>query len=132
MNFRQVAGLLVISSSCLLAKPCAGQTAEQMLSACRPITQAKILTDGTVELPRDFESGACWGAFGMLHQVLMLLDQNGQPVLHACIPSNATRTELIAIFVRDVEQHPEEYGKDFQIVAINSVFHVYPCNQKKK
>jgi len=75
----------------------------------------------TMELPRDFESGTCWGAFGMLHQVLLLADQNAQPMLRACIPSNATRTELIAIFVRHVEQHPEEYGKDFQIVAINSV-----------
>lgn len=85
-----------------------------------------------MELPRDFESGTCWGAFGMLHQVLLLADQNAQPMLRACIPSNATRTELIAIFVRHVEQHPEEYGKDFQIVAINSVLHVYPCKDKKK
>lgn len=132
MNFRRVVWLLfLLCSSSLSARSCAGQTAEEMLSACRPITQAQI-SNGMIDLPSDFESGTCWGAFGMLQQVLRLLDQNQQPALHACVPSDATRTELIAIYVKDVGQNPQEYGKDFNIVAINAVLKAYPCAAKKR
>lgn len=113
-----------------LSGRCHAETAEEMLSACRPITQAKA-SNGTINLPTDFESGACWGAFGMLHSAFMLVEPDGHPTLHACVPSNATRTELIAIFVRHIEQHPEDYGKNFQVVALNSILDTYPCNKKK-
>ena len=110
------------------ATPSSGETAEEMLSACRPITQAKV-SNGSVDLPRDFESGTCWGAFGMLQKVLFLLEPNGQRTLHACVPSDATRTELIAIFVKFAEEHPEDYSKGFELVAVDSILKVYPCGR---
>ena len=110
------------------AKPCSCETAEEMLSACRPITQAKI-SNGTINLPQDFESGTCWGAFGMLQSVLFLQEPDGQRTLHACVPSDTTRTALIAMFVKYVEEHPEDYSKGFHLVALNSVLMVYPCGK---
>jgi hypothetical protein len=110
------------------AKPCSCETAEEMLSACRPITQAKI-SNGTINLPQDFESGTCWGAFGMLQSVLFLQEPDGQRTLHSCPSSDVTRTELIAIFVKYITEHPEDYSKGFQLVALNSVLTVYPCGK---
>jgi hypothetical protein len=121
-------GLLFILILAFAAKFCAGETAEEMLSACRPITQAKI-SNGTVDLPSDFESGTCWGAFGMLQSVLFLQEPNGERTLHSCPSSDVTRTELTAIFVKYVTEHPEDYSKGFQLVALNSILKVYPCGK---
>lgn len=122
--------LLVLALACT-AMPCSGETAEEMLSACRPITQAKI-SNGTIDLPSDFESGTCWGAFGMLQSVLFLTEPGGQRSLHACPSSDVTRTELIAIFVKYIEEHPEEYNKGFSLVALNSILKVYPCGKDSR
>lgn len=122
--------VLLCTALLLLNTECRAQTAEEMLSACRPITQAKV-SNGMIDMPTDFDSGTCWGAFGMLQSVLFLQEPDGELALHACVPPDATRTELIAIFVKNVEDHPEEYGKGFQLVAINSMIKAYPCGKKK-
>lgn len=65
----------------------------------------------------------------MLQSVLFLQETSGQRTLHACVPSDATRTQLIAIFVKYVEEHPEDYSKEFSLVAINAILKVYPCGK---
>jgi len=110
---------------------CRAETAEEMLSACRPITHAKV-SDGKVEMPLDFDSGSCWGAFGMLHGFLWVVDGNSKPLLNWCVPKDATRTELIAVFVKYTENHPDQYGQDFQLVVINSILQTYPCKGSNK
>lgn len=118
--------VFVLSSVC-----CGAETAEEMLSACRPITQAKV-SNGAIDLTNpDFNTGKCWGAFGMLQSVLSLTNPGGQRALHGCVPSDATRTQLIAIFVKHIEDHPKEYGTDFGVVALNSVLKVYSCDKKE-
>lgn len=109
------------------ALPSHAQTVEEMLSACRPITQARV-SNGEIDLPQSFDAGSCWGAFGALHQAMMLLE-SGKPLLHVCLPEDTTRTQLIAIFVRYAEKHPEEYSKNFAIVALNAEIEVFPCKK---
>lgn len=101
------------------------ETAEEMLSACRPITQAKISGD-KIDLPQTFDVGSCWGAFAVLEQV-MRLAENGKASLHVCLPANTTRTELIAIFTRYVESHPRVYSENFALVAVNIMVKAFPC-----
>jgi hypothetical protein len=101
------------------------ETAEEMLSACRPIAQARV-SDGKIDLPQTFDAGSCWGAFAALHQVTMLLE-NGKPSLHVCLPEDTTRTELIALFVRYVESHPKVYSENFALVAMNAMIEAFPC-----
>lgn len=101
------------------------ETAEEMLSACRPIVQARV-SDGRIDLPQTFDAGSCWGAFAALHQAMMLLE-NGKPSLHVCLSGDTTRTELIAIFVRYVEIHPKVYSENFALVAVNALGEAFPC-----
>jgi hypothetical protein len=105
------------------------ETEEEMLSACRPITRAKV-SNGSVDLPKDFDSGQCWGAFGMLHGVLFLNEPGDNRASHSCVSEDATRTQLIAIFVKYIEAHPKENGDSLHLVAINPIIDAYPCNKK--
>lgn len=109
---------------------CYSETTEEMLSACRPITQAKIV-DGKVDLQGDYNSGLCWGAFASIHALLLFVDTNENPLLHVCLPSDATRTQLIAVFVQYAEKHPEEYNEEFAKVTINALLKAFPCKAKQ-
>ncbi|HVU46488.1 MAG TPA: Rap1a/Tai family immunity protein [Terracidiphilus sp.] len=110
-----------------LAAPCHGETAEDMLSACRRITQAKDAA-GEANFGYDFDKGACWGAFMTLHSLFLARDVNGSsPLLHVCLPPDADETRLITIFVNYTEKHPELYNEDFAEVAVNSIVRVFPC-----
>lgn len=119
-----IAGAFLTTFFCI--SPLHAETAEEMLSACRPIVEAKVSGD-RISLPQTFDAGLCWGAFGSLQQVLILFDENGKPALHACVSGNATRTELIAIFVRYVETHPKVYPENFALVAVNAMIKAFPC-----
>jgi uncharacterized protein (DUF849 family) len=91
---------LLIAISFLSAKPASAETAEEMLSSCRPIAQAKM-SDGKISLPRDFDSGVCWGAFATLDFMLTTVDsQTNKPMFQVCVPLNRTRPQLIAVFVK--------------------------------
>ncbi len=118
--------LAVLGSACAR---CYAETTEEMLSACRPITQAKI-EGGKINLGTDFDSGLCWGSFGTFHALLFTVDARRSPLLHVCLPEDSTRTQLIAIFVKYAEKHPESYSDDFIRTALNALLEVFPCKAK--
>jgi len=68
----------------------------------------------------------------MLQSVLLLSEPSGQRSLNACAPPDTTRAELIAIFVKYIESHPEDYDKGFQLAPVNSIFKVYPCGKDSR
>ena len=65
----------IIASTLVLARPAYAESAEVMLSACRPIAKAEITGD-KVKLPQDFSTGMCWGAFGVLQEVIRHMGDN--------------------------------------------------------
>ena len=78
-----------------------------MRDNCRQILDAQREADDIL-MPRTFEAGACWGGFSSL-QGLMSLQFEGvdHPMLSICPPPEATRTQLVEIFVSYASQHPE-------------------------
>jgi hypothetical protein len=105
-----------------------GETAGELYSACKPIAEAKM-SDKGILLRKDFETGLCWGAFASLQQVGRWYDSAG-PVMGVCVPAESTRSELIAVFVNYVQNHPEHRHDDFVDVAISAFHGVYPCKPK--
>jgi hypothetical protein len=119
--------LLLVITGLSSARSCQAKTAEEMLSACRSISSAKVV-NGEIEFPHDFESGECWGSFEVLQYVLNTRDATTHKMLYnICLPENGTRTELIAIFVRYLEKHPEEYHLDFTQVATEAIWESFHC-----
>lgn len=91
---------------------CKADTTEEMLSACRPITESKV-ADGRVYLPQNFETGVCWGAFAVIQDETKWADESGGRRLGICTPENSTRSQLITIFVEYAKRNPSKYSDDF-------------------
>lgn len=104
------------------------ETREVLLSNCRATTHDKVGADGSVFMDPNFENGFCWGAFATIDQMLMLVDSKTQlPMFRVCIPKDHTRYQMIAIFVRYAEKHPERYNEDSPWVAFDAAREAFPC-----
>jgi hypothetical protein len=104
------------------------ETTEVLLSNCRPVTQAKVNADGSVAMDSSFENGFCWGAFATIDQMLMAQNSRTKtPIFNVCLPKDHTRYQMIAIFVRYAEKHPERYNEDSPWVAFDAAREVFPC-----
>lgn len=116
-------GMLLVGSPKLHA-----ETTEVLLSDCRPVTQAKVTASGEVVMNADFESGFCWGAFATIDQMLMTINSKTKnPIFNVCLPKNHTRYQMIAIFVRYAEKHPDRYNEDSPWVAFDAAKEAFPC-----
>jgi hypothetical protein len=122
--------LLCVGFLCLNAN-CKAETAEEMLSACRPVANAKV-TIGGIAMTRDFDSGVCWGAFGAIQSWIFIVgEHHNEPMFHICAPFGGSRSQLVAVFVRYIEKHPEKYGDDFGSVALDSLAESFPCRARR-
>jgi Rap1a immunity proteins len=126
---RRLIGLLI----CLLTVPTSAAVAETMLevaSKCRAFATVEILADGSIRLPSDADTQFCWGAFAGIQTAIFLVDDNRFPVSHVCAPQKAGRTQLIKIFLKYANQHPELGHLAFGGTAINSLIEAFPCREK--
>jgi hypothetical protein len=105
------------------------ETVEEMLSACRPMTDAPV-SDGTVHLPATYNAGLCWGAFAMVQRVITIAGDVETPIrlFGVCAPATSTRTQLIAIFVEYAKSNPQRYSEDFADVVFVALRQAFPCS----
>jgi hypothetical protein len=121
--------LLIIAGLCC-AKRSGAETTEEMLSNCRPFTQANV-GDGKVEIESDYHTGVCWGAFSMVQALLSARNsETKKPMLWACAPATSTRTQLISVFVHYAESHPEKYSDIFLQGVVDAMQQAFPCKAK--
>lgn len=104
------------------------QTTEQMLSHCRPITTAPVSSEG-VEVPQDFTSGLCWGAFAVIQDVIVVARPGEQPIFFICVPPEGTLNQLVAVFVRYAEGNPKRFHEPFFEVALDALRTSFPCSK---
>jgi hypothetical protein len=105
------------------------QSAGAMASSCKQVVKAAVNQRITV-LPRDFDSGMCWGAFVTVEQsVKPAAATKTQPAPGVCIPENTGRTRLIAAFIDFATSHPERAQEDFYLVARDALKAAFPCQR---
>lgn len=108
------------------------ETAEAMLSACRPIAKAPI-SGQTVDVPDTADSGVCWGAFTVIqHQIRLVVKGSHLFLFNVCAPANSIRTQLIAAFVEYITHNPQRYSDDSVDVIFDALRDSFPCVEKAK
>jgi len=103
-----------------------------MLSACKKLADdTRVLDDGKILMPTDFESGKCWGAFATYQSMISLTTLDGKTrVLGVCAPANSTRTQIIAIFVEYARRNPRRLNEDFILVALDALRDAFLCTSR--
>jgi hypothetical protein len=108
---------------CLVTRPVIAQSysALELESWCKFIDTAPMRRDGTIAIPPGTNAGFCWGAFGMLAQLSLAVDNQGIRALEICAPPEVTTAQIIKIFTRYVQRHPEVAHLRFGPVAQHCV-----------
>ncbi len=121
--------LRLIFMCCCCTCIISAQSAGEMLSACKQISSAKT-NERVTMLPRDFDSGLCWGAFGTLEQFVKTptsSKRSVQRISAICLPEDATRVRLIAVVAEFLKTHPERNQEQFYPVAFDALQAAFPC-----
>ena len=112
---------------CILTLPASvrAETALEVQSGCRPIAAAEVTPQGIIIPPNGLK---CWGAFGAVQDLIALTDATNRRLLQVCAPPNSTRRQLVLIFQKYVEQHPERAHEHFGIMVLDALGEAFPCS----
>ena len=80
-----------------------------------------------IYVPQSPTAQFCWGGFAAIQQLTVLTDEHGRRLLEACVPAESTRLELIKVFLRYTDDHPEQARFPFAQVAVMALGRAYPC-----
>lgn len=120
-------GPLLLVALSLYAVGCRAETAGEMLSQCRQVTEAPQ-SDGKIQVPQTYNAGRCWGAFAIIQQAFHIAtDYKNQPIFHVCLPPKSSRSQLIAVFVPYLDQNPQRRREDAFVVTMDAFYAVFPC-----
>jgi hypothetical protein len=104
------------------AAAAAADSAQAVAASCRDLLKPNP--------PKSFEVGLCFGSFTTLFALSGVVDQNQAPILGFCRPPKTGLDDLVRVFVRHVESHPQTAQGYYAIEAINALVDAYPCKPK--
>jgi hypothetical protein len=83
------------------------ETALQVQSWCRAVANAPVRSDDRIGMEQTFDASFCWGAFATIQLLTEYVRADGTRVLGICVPPNSTRLELVKIFSKYLDEHPQ-------------------------
>jgi Ssp1 endopeptidase immunity protein Rap1a len=87
-----------------------------------------VLQNGQFAMQTTFATGSCWGRFAAVQDFLSAIDEKDQrPLLGVCIPNDVSRIQLIKVYVRYVDEHPEKGHLFFFPVLMESMAKAFTC-----
>lgn len=127
---RMVRPMVLLLAVLMLPSVGLGETAQEMLSACRGIAEAPV-RDQHVTLPKGFVPGSCWGAFAVMQRLIGHVDEQGRRYFGICAPTASTRSQLVAIFAKYAENNPRRLHEDFVDITLASLQEAFPCQNAR-
>ena len=121
--------MLILLLYAYSALACA-DTAAEMLPGCQSVVNATLVTADGIQLPAHQSAYECWGAFATLQQAIATT-RDRVSILRVCAPEKSTRPQLIAIFVKYANDHPEQLHERFFDVALAALRGAFPCPSPK-
>ena len=118
--------LMVVVALLVCASWASADSTQELLSACRDVAEAKIDSKG-IAISKNFDSGLCWGAFGVYQRVTVMVDSTGDHLFAACVPQAVKRSQDIAIFVEFAKRHPERLHEEAFDVVMDALRSAFPC-----
>jgi Rap1a immunity proteins len=122
---------LLLTWVILATWPARGETALQVQSWCRKISNTRVGAENKFLMRKMIDDGFCWGAFAEIQAITDFQNEDGSKLLALCVPDGATRIELTRVFVQYADRHPELGHLNFAVVADQALREVFLCPQGK-
>src|SRR5262249_37465023 len=97
---RSIPGAILALLALAAVQPAhADGTAHAVVRSCRELLKPSP--------EKTFDVGLCVGGFTTLHALSGVVDQHKTPILGFCRPANTQYLDMVRVFVRHVETHPQ-------------------------
>jgi hypothetical protein len=96
-------------------------SAREVAASCRELFKS--------DARKSFDAGLCIGSFTTIHALSSIVDQHQAPLLGFCRPPSVDFTEMVRVFMRHVDSHPQSAQSYYVIEAINALVAAYPCKK---
>lgn len=103
------------------------QSASKMLSACEILQRGMHVEQTTVYLPPGGDAHQCWGYMNSVLDYSVLANQDGKPILGACVSAETTVIDVIRLFVRYANAHRDKLNLSAAAIAYNAMAEAFPC-----
>ena len=105
----------------------------EVASWCQPFKNA-VLNGDEYSMHSTRDSARCFGAFVVIQQLAATTwdVSSTETILKTCIPPEVRMTDLIKVFLRYAEAHPEQGHYKFTDVAVFALQTAYPCPTETK
>jgi hypothetical protein len=103
-----------------------------MMSLCGPALEAEVQPDGATRMIHTYESGLCFGAFLSVQSMSFVMDGNGAPAFHACLPTQPIAhgvVQMVRVFDAYARKHPEKQNESYITKTLNSLIEAFPCKE---
>ena len=107
--------------------PALAQTAGEMLHACQTLQRGIRIKGNDAFLPSGAEAQQCWGFMSAVQEYSVLADQGGNRLLGACPAADIKTTQIVDVFVKYANEHPEKSGTSAAVAAYNAMADAFPC-----
>jgi hypothetical protein len=121
--------VLAIALLCLTAAGARAETSLEVQSWCGPIANGAVNAAGQIDFDETPTNQFCWGAFAAIQGLTRIVWQNGDRALKSCPPPEATRAQLIKVYLKFAGDHPELAHQPFEQVARLSISAAFPCDK---
>lgn len=95
---------------------------------CKLVADSTPLPNNMMQMPDSPDAVFCLGAFtaiiGLANDTWA---DNGLHIFRFCAPTGATGVQFIRVFLKYVDDHPEESHKIFSRVALIALSRAFPC-----
>jgi hypothetical protein len=95
---------------------------------CKLVADATPMPNNIISFPDSPDASFCLGAFTA---IIGLANDSwadtGLKIFRFCAPTGATGVQFIRIFLKYVDDHPEEGHKSFPRVALTALSRAFPC-----
>jgi hypothetical protein len=122
---------------CLAPLDSRAETALEVESWCKPIANAAFGENGEISYHSNSDTEFCWGAFATIEELSRVLSSYSYndntltctPLIGICAPSAVTRVQMIKIFSKYVDEHPDKSHLEFAVIARLSLAEAFPCRE---
>jgi hypothetical protein len=110
----------------VLAGPADAESALQAIPSCLTVSKG-LRPDGKLYFSPDGQF--CWGAFAAIQQFsrLLIADEPGKRSLDICSPETSSRLQMILVFLKYADSHPEVLDQEFPLIARQALREAFPC-----
>ena len=85
----------IAAAIAIASLPAKAETAREVHTSCKAVAGAKVLKDDYLDIPGNFESGFCWGAFASFQQISTFYREGEKTsLLGSCAPAESGQVAI--------------------------------------